>query len=243
MKFDETIKKISAIVASVVVFLLASGTYLSFKGFVVRQDGQIVLMTPALAAEEAGPVKRDFENMRFPENHILGEAKAPVTLYEYSSLSCPHCADFHLDVLPDLKKDFIGKGKLKVIYADLPLDKKAMQASLLARCFDDSAKYYEFIGTVYKKQQEWVLAPLDRAQTKLVDYAVLNGLDADKAAKCLKDEAMAAEIADIRQQAIEKLKVAGTPSFVITNGKKFEFFQGDPDYAVLKQTIEDMINK
>ena len=239
MAFEEIIKKISAFIASFVVFFLAAGMYLSFKGFVMQENGQIVLVNHAVAKE---PVERDFKNMRFPENYVLGDEKAPVTIYEYSSLSCTHCADFHLDVLPKIKADYIDKGKVKLIFADLPLDKKAMQASLLARCFEKD-KYYDFLAVVFKKQSKWLLAPMNRTQKYLVEYAGLNGMSAEKAEACMKDERMVEEIADIRQEGIKKLKITGTPSFVVVSGDKYEFIEGILKYQGYQEIFDKMLQK
>ena len=102
--FEQVIKKISAFVASVVVFGLAAGLYLGAKGFELDENGNFVLVRPANAADEKGISKDIPQNFGFPQDHSLGSEKAPVTLYEYSSFGCFHCADFHLEVLPEIVK-------------------------------------------------------------------------------------------------------------------------------------------
>ena len=107
MKFEQIIKKISAIVAGIIVFLLAGGFYLQLKGFEPDQEKGFVLTKAANAAETDKSAKTIPMNYAFPDDHVLGKASAPVTLYEYSSFGCFHCADFHLLVLPELQKEFV----------------------------------------------------------------------------------------------------------------------------------------
>ena len=124
MKFENTIKKLSAFVASFFLFFLCAGMYLQIKGFIMTPDGKIVLVNPAQAQQTAEnetsvPVPGEIStkvdplvNIILPKGHILGQENAPITIYEYSSFGCFHCADFHLDTLPQLEKDFINTGKV-----------------------------------------------------------------------------------------------------------------------------------
>ena len=104
MKFEQIIKTFSASVAGILVYLLAGGFYLQSKGFVSDPEGGFVLANNAYASEIKMSQKEIPLNYAFPQNHVMGENTAPVTLYEYSSFGCFHCADFHLQVLPELKK-------------------------------------------------------------------------------------------------------------------------------------------
>ena len=149
MKFEDTIKKISSIAAGFVIFFLASGIYLSAKGFQFI-DGEIVLVKGANASELSS--KNIPNNIVIPGGRSLGSSKAPVTLYEYSSLGCYHCADFHLDTLPQIKKEYVDKGLVRIVFSDFPLDQKSLKASLVASCMPNS-NYYDFIALLFKKQR------------------------------------------------------------------------------------------
>jgi protein-disulfide isomerase len=242
MKFEDIIKKISALVAGGIVFFLAAGMYLSFKGFVMNPDGSIVLVNEAVAKTVDAP--KDLKALsNLPKNHVLGDKKAPVTIYEYSSLGCYHCADFHSDILPKIQKDYIEKGKVKLVFADFPLDKRSMKASMLARCFSDSEKYYNFLNHMFKKQREWGLASNNKFDQLLTNYGVMNGLDGDKIQACLSDESVSNELADIRQQAIGKLGLKGTPSFLIVSADERELIEGAPKYLEFKKIIEKMLGE
>lgn len=247
MKFEDIIKKVSGTIAGLVVFFVAAGTYLSLKGFVMSSDGNIVLVKNAQASFTEGkasgeistPVPADV-NIILPKGHILGSKNAPLTIYEYSSFGCYHCAHFHLKTLPLLKKDFIDSGKVNLVFADFPLDKKSMQASLLADCLPED-KYFAFLNTVFKNQREWGLS--FKGTEILTDYAVHAGLSREQAEACLKNDRQAEEIIADRQLAIEKLNVQGTPAFLIVGKDGKEVIHGVPDYEELKALLNRKLNK
>lgn len=235
MKFDNLIKRISAIAAAIIVFLLASGMYLSFKGFVMNPDGSITLMKNAYAAEKTVADNQLDKNVILPEGISLGEAGAPVTIYDFSSYGCFHCAHFHLQTLPLIQKDFIDKGQVRVVFIDFPLDGKSMQASLMSHCFKGS-KYLRFADLLFEKQREWSMS--SKTADLMKKYAYLNGLSDEKAQKCLEDKVMAQEIMEKRQYAINHLGISGTPSFVVSGSQGRQILYGAPDYQVLKGIIE-----
>ena len=115
--FEKVIKRISATLAGCIVFIIASGMYLSAKGFQIDENGNIILMNQAVAKDEV-PVKEIPLNFGFPQDHVKGDEKAKVTLYEYSSFGCTHCADFHLETLPKIIKEYVDTGLIKVSFAD-----------------------------------------------------------------------------------------------------------------------------
>lgn len=240
MKFENFIKRISAIAAAVVVFLLASGMYLSTKGFMMNPDGSITLVKNAYAAEASGPKNKIDKNVVLPEGNSLGEATAPVTLYEFSSYGCFHCAHFQLQTLPKVKEEFIDKGLVRVVFSDFPLDGKSMQASLMSHCFK-GLKYFRFSDLLFEKQREWSMS--SKTADLLKKYAYLNGLAEDKAQACLDDKAKAQEIMEQRQYAINHLGISGTPSFVVSGSEGREILYGAPDYETLKGIIEKNLPK
>lgn len=245
MKFEDIIKKISGFVAGFFIFFIAAGMYLSLKGFVMT-DGRLVLVKTAQAAPTANEVETLAEkipaniNVILPKGHPVGAEDAPVAIYEYSSFGCYHCADFHLKTLPKLQKEFIGQGKLKVIFVDFPLDKKSMMAAMIADCMPEK-NYHDFITLLFKKQRDWGLSL--RTDKLLAEYASLNGMSKEEVAKCLKNEKQAQNIIEERQQAIDKLKVQGTPALLIVSQDGKEVIHGAPDYETLKAFIEKKLAK
>lgn len=239
MKFEKIISNLSATIAGIAVFVIASGMYLSFKGFVLTEAGQIVLVKNANAMEPNTPVKIA-SNIVLPKGKVIGSPNAPITIYEFSSLNCFHCADFHNTTLPKIKADYIQPGEVKVVFIDFPIDAKSMQASLMSKCVTND-KYFDFLSLLFKKQKEWGLAT---DSTKLLTkYAELNGVDSNEATACLKNSKVAQEIITNRQNIIDYLKIMGTPSLLIVKGDNRELYQGAPSYTQLKEIIDKKLNE
>lgn len=232
MKLEKIIKNLSSFVAAVVIFFMAGGMYLSFKGFEMLADGSIVLVPSAQAAEQeqTQPLPNIPDDYIFPQEHAEGDAKAPVTLYEYSSFGCWHCADFHLDVLPKLKDKYVKTGKMRFVFVPFPIDKNAMDAALLAECMPKD-KYFAFADLLFKKQREWGLSR--NPQKVMKQYAALSGLSNEKAEACMRNDDEAREILMNRQNGITQIGIQGTPSFVISHKGKSELING-------AQTLENM---
>ena len=235
MKLENLIKKLSSTIAFVVVFLLAFGAYLSSKGFVMQPDGSIVLVQSAEASQKASTDGKIAPNLLIPWGPQLGENSAKVTIYEFSSFGCYHCALFQLKTLPKLKENYIDKGIVRLIFDDFPLDKNSMQASLLAHCFSGN-KFFRVADMLFDKQHEWGSA--SNPKNIFLKYAHLNGLRQEDAEKCLSDKQKADEIMDIRQFGIANLGISGTPSFVISSVKGREIIYGAPNYDTFVKLIE-----
>ena len=234
MTFENIIKKISQMLAITFMFVMADGYYLFQKGF-DWVDGNLVLVRSAQAAV---PVDGSVVPSRFEmdEVRVLGNPTAPVTIYEFSSLGCSHCADFHLNMLPQLKKDYIDTGKVKLVFADFPIDGRSMKAAMLARCMP-ADKYFDFLSVLFKKQLTWGLS--FKAEKLLASYAELEGLSKEQANLCMADDDTAKEIMAVRQDALEKLRIQGTPSFLVRGPDGEEILPGMPDY----ETLQEVLNK
>ncbi|HTV88961.1 MAG TPA: DsbA family protein [Stellaceae bacterium] len=165
-----------------------------------------------------------------PQDRILGNPKAPITIIEYASLSCPHCAHFENDVLPDVQKKWIDTGKARLIMRDYPLDREALAAEVLARCMPP-ARYYPLVKAMFASQPEWVPVPDWRAALQRI--AKLAGIGDKEFNACLANKAIENEVADSRLLAYQQLGVDATPTFFI-NGKKFE---GEPTVAGFDQAL------
>lgn len=237
MRFERIIKNLSGLVAAVVIFFMAGGMYLSSKGFEMTDDGSIVLVRPA-AAEAQAPLPEIPDNYVLPDEHSIGSKDAPVTIYEYSSFGCSHCADFHLHTLPKLKAEFVDKGLVRMVFVPFPIDKNSMDAALLAECVD-ADKYFAFIEVLFKKQREWGLS---RNPVKVLkQYAALSGLAQEKADACLKNDDNAREILLNRQNGLTQLGIQGTPSFVISHQGHSEMIPGVRSYEGFKELIENRL--
>jgi protein-disulfide isomerase len=163
---------------------------------------------------------------------ILGDEKAPVTIIEYASMTCPHCAHFHETVYPDLKKRYIDTGKVRFIFREFPLDQLAAAGFMVARCSSQDVKsalpglevakvsaqrYYAMIETLFAQQKTWVV---QRPLQPLLNIGKQAGLTETTFNECLKNQQVLDGIEDVRTRGAQKLGVNSTPTFFI-NGKKF----------------------
>jgi protein-disulfide isomerase len=146
----------------------------------------------------------------------MGDPKAPVTVIEYASMTCPHCAHYSMTTFPELKKRYIDTGKVRFIFREFPLDQLAAAGFILARCAGPD-KYFPMIETLFAQQRDWVV---QRPLAPLVAIAKQAGLTQEAFEACLANQEMLDGIEKVRTQASEKFGVQSTPTFFI-NGKLF----------------------
>jgi protein-disulfide isomerase len=150
----------------------------------------------------------------------LGPANAPVTITEFASMTCPHCAAFNADVFPKIKAEYIDTGKIRYVFREFPLDIKAAAGSMLGRCIakDDASKYFAVIDLLFKQQADWVMKNTTETLARIGKQA---GLTQQAVEDCLKDQALLDKIAADQKYAAEVLKVDSTPTFFV-NGEKLK---------------------
>lgn len=161
----------------------------------------------------------------------MGDADAPVTIIEYASLTCPHCATFHRETLPQVKSEWIETGKARLIYRDYPTSPTAVSlaASMIARCAPQE-RYFAFLGALFETQKNWAVSP-DPIDA-LAKVAQLGGMPREDVDKCLDDEAL---LDGLRERALDarmEFGIESTPSFVI-NGKVVRGNMSYDDFADL----------
>jgi protein-disulfide isomerase len=174
-----------------------------------------VLGGPARGAEAPSVTSKDY---------VLGNAEAPVTIIEYASLTCPHCAAFDRDTLPKIKENWIDTGKAKLVFRDFPLDGWALRAAMVARCAPPE-RYFGFIDALFQSQDVWARAA--NPQAALGRLAKLGGISDDRFQSCMKDEKLADTVAAERLAAEKQYGVESTPTFFV-NGVKLV---GEQSYA------------
>lgn len=185
-----------------------------------------LLPSPALAA--AGDAAKELAVQ--PSDRILGKADAPITIIEYASLTCPHCAHFDVTVLPKLKEKWIDTGKAKLILRDYPLDEPALRAAMVARCAP-ADRFYPLIDTFFAQQEQWVTSRDYRAA--LEKLVKLGGMSEKEFKACISDKKLEDQVAQSRLTASQQLGVDATPTFFI-NGKKFD---GAPTVEAFDQAL------
>jgi protein-disulfide isomerase len=150
------------------------------------------------------------------DDRILGNPDAPITIVEYASLTCPHCAHFTNEVLPELKKKWIDTGKAKLVLRDYPLDEPALRAAMIARCAPPD-RFYAYVDLFFGAQEKWVKPDYRESLSRLVK---LGGMSREEFDNCLKNTALENKILETRLVATKELDVNSTPTFFI-NGTKF----------------------
>jgi protein-disulfide isomerase len=170
------------------------------------------------------------------QDRVLGKADAPITIIEYASMSCPHCANFAGKVLPKLKEKWIDPGKAKLVLRDFPLDEPAMRAAMVARCAPPE-KFYPLVDMMFETQDKWVVAPDWRvALERIVKLGGIGKKDFDS---CVGNKKLEDQVAQSRLDAAQQLGVNSTPYFFI-NGKAF---QGEPTLDAFDQALSQAAPK
>ena len=141
----------------------------------------------------------------------LGNPDAPVTIIEYSSLSCPHCAMFHKEVFPELKKEYIDTGKARYVMREFPLDDTSLAGAVIARCLPES-RYFAFADLLFSKQAGWAFK--EDALTPIKALAMQAGMNGEEFNKCIDNEELQKKILAVREDG-QKKGVNATPSFFI----------------------------
>jgi protein-disulfide isomerase len=194
------------LLSATALFTLAGGT--AVTGFLPR------LIGPARADDTIPPA--DLAQAGPQGDIVLGSDKAPVTIIEYASMDCPHCAHFATTTYPELKKRYIDTGKVRYIFREFPLHQIALAGSMLARCAGGNEKYMAIIEALFAKQLDWVV---EEPLKPLGAMAKQFGFTDESFKQCLSNQKLEEDILAVRDHAVDKFAVNSTPTFFI-NGKK-----------------------
>ncbi|WP_128924125.1 DsbA family protein [Bradyrhizobium guangxiense] len=189
-------------------------------------------MIPEAMAQSAADVAKP---VSLPDM-ALGPNDAAVTITEYASMTCPHCAAFNEQVFPKIKKEYIDTGKVRYIFREFPLDIKAAAGSMLSRCIakDDAPKYFAVTDMLFRQQSDWVMKNTTETLTRIGKQA---GLTQQQVEACLKDQALLDKIAADQKYASDVLKVDSTPTFFI-NGEKIK---GEASFEEFAKKINPLL--
>lgn len=205
------------------------------RDFLLMAACALFAATPAYA-EKSPAGKVSVEELMAPDalpDIVEGSANAPVTIVEYASMTCSHCAAFHRDVYPELKKNYIDTGKVKFILREFPLDPLATAAFMLARQLGD--KRDAAVDLLFSQQKNWAFA--DKPLDGLANVLKQTGIGQEKFEAVLKDQALYDNVNKVRNRAAEKLGVNSTPTFFV-NGDKYtgEMTVVDLDQIIASKT-------
>ena len=165
----------------------------------------------------------------------IGNSEAKVTVKVFSSLTCPHCANFHTAIFKNLKKDYIDKGLVRFEHHAFPLDLAALNAEVIVRCQKDNKKKFELLEEIYKKQKFWAVgSDINKINDLIKEVGFNFNLSKEKMDMCLKNSEAQDEILEQRIEAQKKYKIESTPT-IIVNGKKYT---SKNDYKSFKKVID-----
>jgi protein-disulfide isomerase len=165
----------------------------------------------------------------------LGPADAPVTIVEYASLTCPHCAYFNKEVFPKIKSAYVDTGKIRYVFREFPRDIKDAAGAMLARSIarDDCGKYFAIIDLLFRQQDQL----LEKTTETLTRVGKQAGLSQQAIETCLRDQGLLDKLTASRKFAVEVLKIPGTPTFFI-NG---EMVEGVPSFEEFEKQIKPLL--
>lgn len=181
-----------------------------------------------------GNTSEKIENLK---GIVIGDDKAPVKIIVYSSLTCPHCATFHINTLPKIKKEYVDTDKVQIILKDFPLDLASLNAAKLVKCAKGKEQLL-LLDHIYENQEKWTKGiDVDSINKNLVEIASKFNINSNQANKCLQDQDIEEDVLNSRINALKKYDINATPA-VIINEKKLD---GPSSFENIKKTLKKII--
>ena len=171
------------------------------------------------------------------DDFIIGDKNAPITIIEYASMSCSHCANFHNNTLPDLKKEYIDTGKVKFVFRDFPYNYPALLGSMVMRCIPSEVRY-DYMNALYKLQNMWVVKENVITRRELYKIMQTGGMTKKNFDTCLSNVDLENKILQEVIAAQSEFNIRSTPSFLI-NG---DLLEGDKSIKVFRQILDKILS-
>lgn len=232
-------RQILLVVAALAVLVGGAGLWT----FVLKKDPapQSPVATPQTGAP-AAPGSVDAAALaprRQGDDFVIGADNAPAVIIEFASLTCPHCARFHAEVLPRIKSEYVDRGLVKFIYRDFPLDGAALRAAQIARCLPPE-RYFTFMDVLFRQQEQWAAGrDINAIVDRVKQLAGLAGLSREKADACASDQDSQKRIVEAAQAGERDYQVRATPTIVI-NGKRHA---GTNSFEELEKALQPLVKK
>ena len=181
----------------------------------------------------------DHSILKIQENDFyIGELEAPVTIIEYASMSCSHCADFHNETLDDLKSEYIDTGKVKFVFRDFPFNYPALAGSMILSCVPENVRY-DYMNALYKLQKNWVMRDHSKTRSELYKIMQSGGMQQDEFDVCLSDIDLENDILEGVMNAQREFNINRTPSFIV-NGI---VYSGNKNIKEFRQIIDKILSQ
>ena len=189
----------------------------------------LFVLTPIYGESALDITEKDF---------VIGNEDAKITIIEYASLSCSHCADFHVNTLETLKKEYIDTGKVKMVFRDYPFNYPALLGSMVLRCIPENYRY-DYMNALFKLQTDWVNKKNKKTIQELYKIMQSGGMTKDEYDVCIYNTELENEILKGVMEAQNQFNIKSTPSFII-NGKLVE---GNKSIKEFRQIIDKILSQ
>ena len=189
----------------------------------------LFVLTPIYGESALDITEKDF---------VIGNEDAKITIIEYASLSCSHCADFHVNTLETLKKEYIDTGKVKMVFRDYPFNYPALLGSMVLRCIPENSRY-DYMNALFKLQTDWVNKKNKKTIQELYKIMQSGGMTKDEYDACIYNTELENEILKGVMEAQNQFNIKSTPSFII-NGKLIE---GNKSIKEFRQIIDKILSQ
>ena len=181
----------------------------------------------------------DLSALKISENDfVIGDEDAPITIIEYASMSCSHCANFHKNTLPDLKTEYIDTGKVRMIFRDFPFNYPALLGSMMMRCIPNEVRY-DYMNVLYQLQSKWVNRDPNVTKKELYKIMQSGGMTKDEFDSCYSNLDIENEILEAVMAAQNDFNIRSTPSFIV-NGNLVE---GNKNTKEFRQIIDKILSE
>ena len=184
-----------------------------------------------------GAMAQDAEPESVVSDMVLGDENAPVTVIEYASYTCPHCANFHANQFKQIKANYIDTGKVRFVYREVYFDRYGLWASMIARCGGDM-RFFGITSMFYERQSEWAQGEPAQIAANLRNIGKVAGIDDESLDACMQNGALAEELIAWYETNRDEDGIEGTPSFII-QGEKYSNMSYDDFAAVLDEKLEE----
>ena len=189
----------------------------------------LFVLTPIYGESALDITEKDF---------VIGNEDAKITIIEYASLSCSHCADFHVNTLETLKKEYIDTGKVKMVFRDYPFNYPALLGSMVLRCIPENYRY-DYMNALFKLQTDWVNKKNKKTIQELYKIMQSGGMTKDEYDACIYNTELENEILKGVMEAQNQFNIKSTPSFII-NGNLIE---GNKSIKEFRQIIDKILSQ